>query len=187
MPLITDKDWLDPILPEELPASIIERADTLPGKAAFLAGRLARQTSEQLGQLLQITNSYYSNLIEGRYTEIAMMQQAQTAPRRERLLLQDLAIRHMQAQEVFERALRRFPPAQWSALFEPALVQRVHRRLFDATEDASRRLDDGRLLRPGRTRKFPLAAGPRRPPPSCCRCCATCAMASGASTTRAAA
>lgn len=155
MPLITDKDWLDPILPEELPASIIERADTLPGKAAFLAGRLARQTSEQLGQLLQITNSYYSNLIEGRYTEIAMMQQAQTAPRRERLLLQDLAIRHMQAQEVFERALRRFPPAQWSALFEPALVQRVHRRLFDATEDASRRLDDGRLLRPGQLRARP--------------------------------
>ncbi|MHC8287445.1 hypothetical protein ACYZUD_11585 [Pseudomonas sp. XS1P51] len=40
MSLITSKAWLDPILPDALPPSIIALADALPRKTQFLAGRL---------------------------------------------------------------------------------------------------------------------------------------------------
>jgi hypothetical protein len=35
MSLITSKSWLDPVLPETLPPSIIELADALPKKTQF--------------------------------------------------------------------------------------------------------------------------------------------------------
>lgn len=152
MPLIASKSWLDPVLPDDLPPSIINRADALPAKAAFLAGRLATETAEQLTRLLRITNTYYSNLIEGQYTAPADMQRAQSAPKRERRLLKDLAIKHMEAQLVFERALRRYPAEDFRQLFAPALVSALHYRLFKDADEASRTLADGRLMQSGRLR-----------------------------------
>lgn len=148
MPLITDKNWLNPILPETLPPSILEKADTLPAKAAFLAGRLAPETSTRLSALLRVTNTYYSNLIEGQYTEPATMQRAQNAPKRERQLLRDLAVKHMEVQRLFERAIRRFP-TEFATLFSPQTISAVHLRLFDGADEKNRVLSDGRPLKPG--------------------------------------
>ena len=154
MTLITSKTWLDPVLPEQLPSSIIEKADSLPAKVAFLAGRVAPETAARLGKLLLITNTYYSNLIEGQYTEPAAMQKAQNAPKRERQLLKDLAVKHMEVQRVFERALRLKAP-EFHAMFSPELISAVHLRLFDGTDENSRRLSDGRVLVPGKLRSQP--------------------------------
>ncbi|SDK30195.1 hypothetical protein [Pseudomonas indica] len=109
--LIKNIHYVDPVLPEQLPDSIIEKADALPAKVAFLDGILAPETGARLARLLQITNTYYSNMIEGQYTELVDMQRAQNAPRRERRLLQDLAVKHMQVQLIFERAIRMTPRA----------------------------------------------------------------------------
>ena len=87
--LITNVHYVDPVLPEQLPLSIIEKADALPAKVAFLDGILAPETGARLARLLQITNSYYSNMIEGQFTELADMQRAQNTPRRERQQLQE--------------------------------------------------------------------------------------------------
>ncbi|WP_458717104.1 Fic family protein [Pseudomonas gregormendelii] len=152
MPLITSKTWLDPILPETLPPSIIALADALPRKTQFLAGRLPSQTAARLSRLLQITNSYYSNLIEGQFTEPADMQRAQTAPIKDRKLLENLAVKHMQVQVLFERALRQRGPFTWDEMFEPKLVSRLHHRLFRESTDAERTLSDGSIMQTGMLR-----------------------------------
>jgi Fic family protein len=154
MTLITSKSWLDPILPDRLPDSIIKKADALPAKAAFLAGRVAPETAYRLAELLRVTNTYYSNLIEGQYTEPAAMQLAQTAPKRERKLLKDLAVKHMEVQMLFERALN-WHPIEFKDTFSPQLICAVHRRLFSETDEGNRRLADGRSLAPGVLRSCP--------------------------------
>ena len=68
--------WLEPILPSpDFPRDIREQADALPFLAGKLAGLVAPETARRLGSLMRLTNSYYSNLIEGQYTEPAEMSQ----------------------------------------------------------------------------------------------------------------
>jgi Fic family protein len=154
MTLITDKSWLNPVLTDQLPQSLLDRAETLPAKTAFLAGRLAPETASRLTQLLRVTNTYYSNMIEGQYTEPAAMQKAQNAPKRERQLLGDLAVKHMDVQRLYERALRRYP-TDFKSMFSPDLIRSVHRQLFEGSDEASRRLSDGRIMEPGTLRSRP--------------------------------
>lgn len=152
MTLITTPRYLDPVLPDSLPTSIVSAADELPRKIEFLAGRLAPETSERLAALLQLTNSYYSNLIEGQYTEIADLQRAQNAPKRERKQLTDLAIQHVEEQAVLERAMRRYPTDNFAAMFDPALLETIHYRLFRHADTKTLTLGDGRQMVPGRLR-----------------------------------
>lgn len=152
MPLITDRSYLDPVLPESLPASIINAADELPRKIEFLAGRLAPETSTRLAELLRLTNSYYSNLIEGQYTKIADLQRAQSAPKRDRKQLTDLAVQHVEEQAVLERAMRRYQADNFAAAFDPSLLEKIHYRLFRHASQEALTLGDGRQLVPGRLR-----------------------------------
>jgi Fic family protein len=152
MPLITTKTWLDPILPDNLPASIIAAADSLPQKTRFLAGRLPTKTAAPLSKMLRITNSYYSNLIEGQCTEPADMQRAQAAPIKERKLLKDLAVKHMEVQNLFERAMRLRPDTDWDRMFSPVLISQVHTRLFSGATETQRTLPDGSIMQPGELR-----------------------------------
>jgi Fic family protein len=152
--LITNVHYVDPVLPEQLPQALIEKADALPAKVAFLDGLLAPETSACLATLLQITNTYYSNMIEGQYTELADMQRAQNVPRRERQLLQDLAVKHMGVQLLFERATRMADPG-FKDMFAPQLLCAVHRRLFSGAAEEALRLSDGRLMQPGHLRALP--------------------------------
>ncbi len=152
MSLITSKSWLDPVLPESLPPSIIDLADALPRKTQFLAGRLPPETAVRLGRLLQITNTYYSNLIEGQYTEPADMQQAQAAPVKDRKRLKSMAVEQMAVQALFERTLRQRGPFSWGAMFTPEFVNAAHNRLFRGAGDAERTLSDGSVMQPGMLR-----------------------------------
>ncbi|CAI8953321.1 Fic family protein [Pseudomonas sp. IT-196MI5] len=149
MSLITSKSWLDPVLPESLPPSIIDLADALPRKTRFLAGRLPPETAARLGRLLQITNTYYSNLIEGQYTEPADMQKAQTALVKDRKRLKSLAVEQMAVQALFERTLRQRGPFTWGDMFAPEFVSATHHRLFRGASDAERTLSDGSIMQPG--------------------------------------
>ncbi|MGN7741527.1 Fic family protein [Pseudomonas sp. 22526] len=150
--MITSKTYLDPVLAESLPDSIIQAADQLPRKTEFLAGRLADETSKQLASLLRITNTYYSNLIEGHRTEIADLQAARTTPKRERKVLKELAVHHMTQQEVMERLLRARPTTDFSAMFDATLISNIHRRLFRDASTEALSLGDGRVMVPGKLR-----------------------------------
>ncbi|WP_447803278.1 Fic family protein [Pseudomonas serbica] len=154
MSLITSKSWLDPILPDALPPSIIALADALPRKTQFLAGRLPPETAARLRRLLQITNTYYSNLIEGQYTEPADMQKAQAAPVKDRKRLKSLAVDQMAVQALFERTLSQRGPFPWSAMFAPELISTAHDRLFRGASDAERTLSDGSVMQPGALRSI---------------------------------
>jgi Fic family protein len=101
-----------------------------------------------------VTESYYSNLIEGLHTEPAALERAQNLPRKQRQLLGDLAVDHMDVQHVFERALRRYPTS-FKSMFSPELISAVHYELFDGASEESRCLSNGRMLEPGRLRSRP--------------------------------
>lgn len=150
--MITSKSYLDPVLPENLPDSIIQAADQLPRKAEFLAGRLAAETTDQLAGLLRLTNTYYSNLIEGHHSEIRDLQAARAAPKRERKQLTDLAVHHMDMQESFEQLLSQRPPESFANLFDPNLIQMIHYGLFKGATEQDLTLGDGRLMVPGKLR-----------------------------------
>ncbi|WP_236380246.1 hypothetical protein [Pseudomonas marginalis] len=71
---IAGNHWLEPIWPSPgFPASILRTAETLSFRAGKLTGLLPDITSARIGGLMRITNSYYSNLIEGQYTEPATL------------------------------------------------------------------------------------------------------------------
>ncbi len=138
--LIKGIHWLEPIVPAHpgYPADVLELADSLPFMAGQLAGSVAPETAKRLGKLMRLTNSYYSNLIEGQYIEPAEL--SLRIKRREAKELGLLAITHIQAQEAFERVLdRRSSEITWSDMFGVNLLKSLHRRLFEGAKDAGLR------------------------------------------------
>lgn len=77
--LVTGTHWLEPLLPSSFPPSVLTLAEQLPFQAGKLAGMLAPETAVCVGGLLRVTSSFYSNLIEGQFTEpVTLAPQAPT-------------------------------------------------------------------------------------------------------------
>lgn len=136
----------------DFPPSLMHMAEQLPFQAGKLCGVLPTESARRIGGLMRITSSYYSNLIEGQYTEPASL--SANAPRRNPKVLTELAVSHIGAQEALERLLRtpRGSTMEWAGMFAPSLVARVHRRLFAGAGQAELALTDGRELVPGQLR-----------------------------------
>lgn len=147
---VTGNHWLEPLLPESLPEDLLAMASALPFKAGRLQGMLPPATANRLGALLRVTSSYYSNLIEGQYTEPVEL--AATAPQRSPKQLSELAITHMRAQEVLERAATFMGGPTWATHFSSDFVAGVHRRLFSGARPEELRLVDGTDMLPGQLR-----------------------------------
>ncbi|WP_243722635.1 Fic family protein [Pseudomonas aeruginosa] len=147
---IQGKHWLEPLTPSGgYPEDVLAMADELPFLAGRLEGLIAPETAKRIGSLMRITNSYYSNLIEGQFTEPASL--VPRVKRRGNKELRELAQTHVVAQEVMERMFRRFV-IEWPELFHPKMLSIVHKRLFDGASDADLLLSDGSLLTPGQLR-----------------------------------
>jgi Fic family protein len=151
-PFISGNHWLEPIWPSPgFPPSILRTAESLSFRAGRLTGLLPAQTAARIGDLMRITNSYYSNLIEGQFTEPATL--SARVPRRDPKALRELAESHIGVQDLLERVLTRSKTgAPWDVFFSKGLVSHVHRRLFTGASDDELRLGDGRLLVPGQLR-----------------------------------
>lgn len=163
MEFVTTLGWLEPLLPDPVPPELLDRADALRRHTVRLDTLLPRPTAIRLGRLLRITNSFYSNLIEGQYTE--PLELAANAPRRDRKQLTKLAYTHMDAQTALERLLDRYPrDLDWPGLFSPAFVERVHARLFKDATPAELALEDGSLMTPGVLRSRNVKVGRHTPP-----------------------
>lgn len=150
---ISGNHWLEPVWPSPgFPASILRAAETLSFRAGKLTGLLPENTAIRIGGLMRITNSYYSNLIEGQFTEPATL--SARVPRRDSKQLRELAESHIGVQELLERAVRRPKSieAPWSIFFAPQLISVTHRRLFASAGIEDLLLSDGRLLVPGQLR-----------------------------------
>lgn len=148
--LVTGTHWLEPLLPSQIPPGILALAEQLPFQAGKLAGMLPTETAACVGGLLRVTSSFYSNLIEGQFTEPLSL--APRAPRRSRKELTALAQAHIRVQRLMERFISRHESMPWSDLFAPEFVARLHHRLFKEASEEERRLTNGSLLIPGQLR-----------------------------------
>lgn len=149
--LITSIGWLEPLLPDAIPESLLNKAEDLRFAAGQLSGTLPPETAQRVSELLQITNSYYSNLIEGQYTEPADLESAspRRAPKRPTRQLQDLAVAHVQVQAAVDRLTGQLP---WADAFSPRFLSLVHRHLFQGASPEDLKLSNGRLMAPGQIR-----------------------------------
>lgn len=152
---------MDPLLPDSIPQHLLDKCDQLQKETVRLDTLLAPETATRVGHLLRATNSFYSNLIEGQYTEPLTL--AEKAPKRDKKQLTALAFNHMESQRIFERMLTLMRPA-WSDLFSPALLSTLHSHLFRHAAPADLRLQDGSLMTPGRLRTQDVCVGNHIPP-----------------------
>ena len=76
---ILGNHWLEPLVPT-FPSEILQLAEQVPFQAGKLSAIVAPQMVRRVGGLLRVTSSFYSNLIEGQFTEPVTL--APTAPRR---------------------------------------------------------------------------------------------------------
>ncbi|NWB87537.1 Fic family protein [Pseudomonas gingeri] len=125
-------------------------AEDIPFQAGKLTGMVPPEMASRVGGLLRVTSSFYSNLIEGQFTEPLTL--APSAPKRSRKELSELAMTHIGAQQAFERAMTLYAESPWATFFDPKFIARVHRRLFHGATPEQLRLVDGGLLIPGQLR-----------------------------------
>jgi len=147
--LVTGTNWLEPLMPS-FPAELLKLAEEVPFQAGKLTGMIAPQMVSRVGGLLRVTSSFYSNLIEGQFTE--PLQLSPSAPKRSRKELSELAMTHIGAQEALERAVSFYSDATWGAAFDPVFVSRVHKRLFYGATEDQLKMTDGSALVPGQLR-----------------------------------
>lgn len=157
--LIRGKHWLEPCLPmdgKETPA-MQTGAEQMIRKSARLSALASPITMKRIGRLLTVTNSYYTNLIEGVHIEPSALeiinkpaQDTERAPED----LRQLGVQHMVAQAAFERLLsisiKQGLP--WKEMVSPKLVSGIHGRLFHDASIKELTLSDGTLMVPGQLR-----------------------------------
>ncbi|VVP86508.1 Fic family protein [Pseudomonas sp. B21128] len=158
--------WLEPLMPV-FPSEILQLAEQVPFQAGKLSAMVAPPMLQRVGGLLRVTSSFYSNLIEGQFTEPVTL--APTAPKRHRKELTELAMTHIVTQQAFERMLAVYKDLTWETMFSPAFVARLHRRLFHCASDEQLGLSDGTRLVPGQLRDIAsreVLVGNHAAPPS---------------------
>lgn len=116
--IITSKHFLDPVLPEPVLSSITAAADQIYERSQLLSSRLTVVTAKKLSGLICVTNSFYSNLIEGYFADVHLMRKVKLMP----LDSADLAVRHMRAQQKFEHAISLLPANAFAEMFAPELI-----------------------------------------------------------------
>lgn len=148
-----------------IPQSLLDKCDQLQVATVRLDASIPAETAKPLGVLLRATNSFYSNLIEGQYTE--PLELAATAPKRDRKQLTELAVGHVHAQMLAERFLgiqRVGGGANWAWLFSPVFVGTMHNLLFRYAKPSDLRLQDGTSMSPGAFRGRDVTIGEHIPP-----------------------
>jgi Fic family protein len=149
-PLLPGSNRRDPLL---------EKAHHLQRVAHSAGGRAHASVMEVLAPLLRAMNSYYTNRIEGQHTLPAEIEQAlrhdfaADADTRRR---QRLAVAHM-ATEAW--AAEHAAHADWPRLFEPSVVQVLHRHLFSQLPASDLQGEQGELLIPGAWRSRDVSVG----------------------------
>jgi hypothetical protein len=73
---MTTEHWLHPTIPDSIPTLTLARADELVRKTSFLAGMVAPETASCLSELLEVTNTHYSSVIDGCPSEPKVLERA---------------------------------------------------------------------------------------------------------------
>ena len=139
--------------------ALLEKAHHLQRLAHAARGRAHASVMHTLSPLLRAMNSYYTNRIEGQHAlpieiEQALRQDfAADADTRRR---QRLAVAHMNTEAW---AAEHAEGTGWPKLFEPEIVQVLHRHLFEQLPPEDRQGERGDTLVPGQWRSRDVAVG----------------------------
>lgn len=148
---------MEPLLPITIPTKLLDMADEVRVKAAQLQAILPLETAEIIGKLLRVTSSFYSNLIEGRFTEPVKL--SESLPRRTKEELRDLAITHMVVQDRLERTVDARPDIPFHLWFSPDFQRHVHTRLFRGADPSDLLTVNGQEIVPGKFRDIDVQVG----------------------------
>jgi Fic family protein len=149
---------IEPTLLDEVPGQLNDVVAELAAASAKLGNALHPRTSASLADLVRITNSYYSNLIEGHNTrprDIARALAGDFAADENRRNLQLEAAAHVRVQRDIDRR------AAAGKLGEPAaegFLRELHREFYRDAPEALLRVGSDRhsfLLRPSEWRSRP--------------------------------
>ena len=147
-----------------LPASsrrdaLLEKAHHLQRLALSAKGRAHASVMQALAPLLRAMNSYYTNRIEGQHTlpvEIEQALRQDFATNADTRRRQRLALAHMHTEAWAEAHAAH---TDWPRLFEPAVIQVLHRHLFEQLPPEDRQGDHGGQLAPGDWRSREVSVG----------------------------
>ena len=152
--LMHGKHWLEPCMPSagKEPAAMLIGAEQMIKEASRLSALADRHTLAKISALLRVTNSYYTNLIEGQRNEPVEI--AQGLKQHEPNELRTLALTHLYVQSDLEQkisSMTRVPLQHWGKLFCADFLSDLHRRLFYGLVD-DLTLRDGFVMIPGELR-----------------------------------
>lgn len=155
-PLFPEERVLAPL--QDLSAQVIEGCLRLTGHGVT-------PVAIALQPKLRAMNSYYTNRIEGQHTHPANIERAIRRDFDADLAIarkQRLAIAHIDLEEELEQVVAGANPV---ALFSPALVHDIHKRLYEKLPEADRVTDQGEPNRPGQYRRKDVKTGLHIAPP----------------------
>lgn len=149
-----------PYIPEDQSIGILqERASDVIVKSHGLTGIVPSGLQEPLAVLLRAMNSYYTNRIEGQHTtpnEIERAMKSDYSGDRRIAQLQRLAIAHMEVERMLEEESAGLAI---SDLYNPSVVQNIHRALYTRLEPDDRVTTDGAQIDPGAFRDVTVYVG----------------------------
>lgn len=148
---------MEPLLPSTIPTKLLGMADEVLVKSAQLKAILPPETASTVGYLLRATSSFYSNLIEGRFTEPVTL--SDSLPKRTAAELRDLAVTHMLVQGRLERMVDARSEIPFQAWLSPDFQRHVHTRLFRWADPEDLLTTDGREIKPGKFREIGVKVG----------------------------
>ncbi len=148
---------IEPTRLEQVPEALADTIAEVTRRATALADRLHPETAASLAELLRLTNSYYSNLIEGNNTRPLDIERALAADLdEERRNLQLEAAAHVRVQREIDQRYAR------GELEEPSsieFIRWVHRAFYEGAPESTLQ-----IKRPNGTH-YPMVAGELRSAP----------------------
>lgn len=163
---MADVGRFQPLYPEErVVGPLLELASELVAECHRLGGQGGTSLVRALRPRLRAMNSYYTNKIEGQHTRPAAIERALKKQFDADAALakkQRLAIAHMQVEEELEQLLDGKDPRD---LFDPKLVQEIHRLLYSKLPEGDRLTEDHKVVIPGEYREDDVVTGRHLAPP----------------------
>jgi len=157
----TDPAAMEPLLPVQV-ADLADLALKITAEAGALEGMLTPQLHTELRELLRITNSYYSNLIEDHNTRPIDIYRAMAAdysadPERRDLQIESRV--HIETQKWMEAYLSECPDTQITSV---DFLRQLHRRFYEHCPASFRSIEhNGELIEliPGEIRDRDVEVG----------------------------
>lgn len=152
----------EPLIPSNIPSSIIEKASEIVRSATILSGAAHATSRATIRELVRSMNSYYSNRIEGQGTHPLNIERAlkkNFSDKPDVAKLQRIALAHIEAERELEQRV-----SQGESAMSVAFLTAAHSALYSRLPEGDRRTADGFIIEPGKLRTEEVQVGRHVPP-----------------------